>query len=287
MDRTVNSLESRYYEHQNFDSEHASEVRSHYLQYLEGKQFVIELGCGRGEFLEAAKALGKKTLGVDVDRGMIAASRERGLEVVEQDALQFLKVTEEEPDLIFAAHLVEHLSVEDGLELFTLARERLQPGGLLVIVTPNPQCLAILLSDFWNDPTHVRPYSIALLEFLAKEAGLELVESGPNPLDVPGPPPHLRVPETLLPWGPVGTSSLPPWLADQLDVDDGPTREALYGLLQRLYDVNHALLQHVSELERRVDQVRHQAQAATAGVNSALEHHYGPNEIYIVARRSG
>lgn len=287
MDRTVNYLESHYYEHQQFDSTHASEVRSHYLQYLEGKQFVIELGCGRGEFLEAAKALGKKTLGVDADRGMIEATRQRGLEAVEQDALGFLKTTDEKPDVLFAAHLVEHMNVEDGLALFALARERLQPGGLLVVVTPNPQCLAILLSDFWNDPTHVRPYTVDLLEFLAKEADLELVHSGPNPLDVPGSPHELRVPETLLPWGPVASSSLPPWLANQLDVDDGPTREALYGLLQRLYDVNHALLQNVKELERRVDQVRHQAQVASAGVNRALEHHYGPNEIYIVARRPG
>lgn len=284
MERMMNSLESRYYRHQKFDSTHLTKVRSHYLRYVEGRDFVVELGCGRGEFLSDVGALGIRALGVDIDPGMVAATRARGLEAVEQDVIEFLQTTDEEPDLVFAAHLVEHFQVEGALALFKAAGEKLRPGGLLIAVTPNPHCLAVMLSDFWNDPTHVRPYTIALLEFIANEAGLEIVESAANPLDVPGPPPELRVPETLLPWG-KQDGSLPPWLVEQLDVDDGPTREALYALLQRLYDINHLLMKRIDELEERVDKVRHQAQAASAGVNSALEHHYGPNEIYLVARR--
>ncbi|MEX2588156.1 MAG: class I SAM-dependent methyltransferase [Actinomycetota bacterium] len=287
MEHMVNFLESHYYQHQGFDSVHLARVRAHYLQFVQDRSFVVELGCGRGEFLDEVRALGKRTLGVDIDPGMIASTRERGLEAVEQDVIEFLETTDEEPDLVFAAHLVEHLSVEDSLALFSLACGRLQPNGLLVVVTPNPQCLAIILSDFWNDPTHVRPYTPALLEFLAKEAGLEVVESAPNPTDVPGPPPELRVPDTLPSWGELEPNPLPPWVSEQLDVGDGPTREALYGLLQRLYDVNYALLRRIEELENRIDHVRHQAHVASAGVNSFLEHHYGPNEIYLVARRPG
>ncbi len=56
-----------------------------------------------------------------------------------------------------------------------------------MVVTPNPQSLAVILSDFWNDPTHVRPYTIPLLEFIAKQAGLQPVESRFDLADEPGP----------------------------------------------------------------------------------------------------
>jgi SAM-dependent methyltransferase len=233
------SLESNYYEHQSFDTEHSAKVRSFYLQFITESQFVLELGCGRGEFLEAAKGIGKRTLGIDLDPGMIAESRSRGLEAVEQDAIEFLKTTTERPDAVFAAHLVEHLPVEDTLELFAAAHDRLTPGGVLVVVTPNPQCLSIILSDFWNDPTHVRPYTIPLLEFLAKQAELEVIASGFNPLDEPGPPPELLVPETMSAWAELKMPELPRWDSEQLDVPDPATRQSFYAVLQRIYDVNH------------------------------------------------
>jgi SAM-dependent methyltransferase len=285
MNRPANSLESDYYQHQNFDPAHALEVRSFYLQFLEDSRFLIELGCGRGEFLEAAQRSGKRALGVDIDPGMIAETRSRDLEAVEQDAIEFLRTTAEEPDALFAAHLIEHLTVEDALELLNAACHRIRPGGVLVVVTPNPQCLAIILSDFWNDPTHVRPYTIPLLEFLARQAGLEILTSGFNPIDEPGPPPELLVPDTLAPWRELEMPELPPWSSEQLDVEDSGTKRSLYALLQRVYDVNHTLFQQIKILDERLDQIRHQTQVASASMNKALRHHYGPNEIYVVARR--
>jgi SAM-dependent methyltransferase len=287
MNRPARSIESDYYHYQAFDPEHASEVRSFYLQFFAGHEFVIELGCGRGEFLEAARRAGKRTLGVDIDPGMIAETRSRGLDAVLSDAGEFLRTTEEDADAIFAAHLVEHLPVEDTLALFAAARDRLKPGGVLVVVTPNPQCLAIILTDFWNDPTHVRPYTISLLEFLMKESGLEVVASGANPTDEPGPPPELLVPDTMSPWSEIDTPELPPWNSDRLDVTEDPTKAALHALLQRIYDVNHALFDRIKALDARIDQVRHQAQLASSRINDLLRHHYGPNEIYAVGRRPG
>ena len=284
MKRPANSMESDYYQHQNFDPAHNLEVRSYYLQFLADSQFIIELGCGRGEFLEAAQSSGRRALGVDNDPGMIAETRQRDLEAVEQDAIEFLKTTAEEPDAIFAAHLIEHLTVEDSLELFNAARERLKPKGVLIIVTPNPQCLSIILSDFWNDPTHVRPYTIPLLEFLARQAGLEVLTSGFNPIDEPGPPPELLVPDTMPPWRGLEMPELPPWAAEQLDGESAATKRSLYALLQRVYDVNHTLFEQIKVLDERMDQIRHQTQVASENINKILRHHYGPNEIYLVAR---
>lgn len=284
MNRPAHSIESDYYQHQNFDPAHALKVRSFYLQFIADSKFLIELGCGRGEFLEAVQQSGIRALGVDLDPGMIAESRSRSLAVVEEDAIEFLKGTAEQPDAVFAAHLVEHFSVDDTLELFARAKDRLSPGGVLIVVTPNPQCLAVILNDYWNDPTHVR-YTIPLLEFLARQVGLEIVTSGFNPTDEPGPPPELLVPDTMVAWGRLETPELQPWAVEQLDVEDGATKRGLYALLQRVYDVNHTLFQQIKVLDERLDQIRHQTQVASNRVNQALKHHYGPTEIYVVARR--
>ncbi len=286
IDSQANSVESAYYRHQRFDPDRIREVRAYYLQFLAGHDFIVELGCGRGEFLELLKDSGKRTLGVDSDPGMVAETQSRGLDVVLQDAVTFVETTGEAPDALFAAHLVEHLSVDGALRLFTGAEQCLRPGGSLVVVTPNPQSLAVILSDFWNDPTHVRPYTIPLLEFIAKQAGLQPVESGFNLADEPGPPPTLRVPETLPPWGSIQTTYLPPWAEDQLDEEGGVNRVAFGALLQRVYDVNGALFEHIKVLEQRIDQVRHQAMVASNSVNTLLAHLWGPNEIFMVAKKA-
>jgi hypothetical protein len=186
---------------------------------------------------------------------------------------------------VFAAHLIEHLAVEDALELFIAAGKLLISDGVLIVATPKPQCLSIILSDFWNDPTHVRPYTIPLLEFLAKQAGLEILTSGFNPIDEPGPPPELLVPDTMAPWSELEMPELPPWSAEQLDTDDPDTRKSFYALLQRVYDVNHTFFQQIKVLDQRMDQIRHQTQVASRTINAILKHLYGPNEIYLVARR--
>ena len=74
----------------------------------------------------------------------------------------------------------------------------LAPGGRFVAVTPNPACYAVLSHDFWRDPTHVRFYDLPLLEFLCRQAGLEVETTGTNPANHPGPPPEYLVPEPVV-----------------------------------------------------------------------------------------
>src|SRR5918993_1524370 len=114
---TVTRLESDYYSYMEFDPEHTREVLRHYVPMFEDKSPVLELGCGRGEF---------------------------------------------------------------------------------VAVTPNPACYAVLSHDFWRDPTHVRFYDLPLLEFLCRQAGLEVEATGTNPANHPGPPPEYLGPEPVV-----------------------------------------------------------------------------------------
>ncbi|MHB1266718.1 MAG: methyltransferase domain-containing protein [Acidithiobacillus ferriphilus] len=133
---------------------------------------VLDLGCGRGEWLEVASEAGLSARGIDLDPGMLAACTERGLHVEQQDAIQALQA---QPDAsvcaVSAFHVVEHITFN---VLQTLVREALRaliPGGLLILETPNPENLVVGTTNFYLDPTHIRPIPPLLLEFLPDHYG--------------------------------------------------------------------------------------------------------------------
>jgi O-antigen chain-terminating methyltransferase len=132
----------------------------------------LDLGCGRGEWLELLGELGFSARGVDLDEGMLAACRERGLDVATADALSSLRAL---PDasvaLVSAFHLVEHISFDDVQELIAQALRVLQPGGLLIMETPNPENLVVGSTNFYTDPSHLRPVPPLLLDFAVEFAG--------------------------------------------------------------------------------------------------------------------
>lgn len=132
----------------------------------------LDLGCGRGEWLELLAECGLEGLGVDLDAGMLAACRERGLRVEQGDALAALRA---QPDaslaLVSAFHLVEHLPFALVQELIAEAHRALLPGGLLILETPNPENLSVGAASFYLDPTHERPLPPALLEFAVEFGG--------------------------------------------------------------------------------------------------------------------
>jgi len=132
----------------------------------------LDLGCGRGEWLELLGESGFAARGVDLDEGMLEACRERGLDVATQDALASLRA---QPDaslsLVSAFHLVEHIPFESVQELIAEALRVLEPGGLLVMETPNPENLVVATSGFYMDPSHLRPIPPQLLEFVVEFGG--------------------------------------------------------------------------------------------------------------------
>ncbi|MCL4487937.1 MAG: methyltransferase domain-containing protein [Chloroflexi bacterium] len=145
-----------------------------YVDLFRGRGHVLDLGCGRGEFLELVSANGIRATGVDADQDMVEFSRERGLNVVHADLFEYLKELQPSSlDGIFAAQVIEHLPPEQVRLLINLCSQRLGTGGLLVLETVNPLCPSAL-SNFWMDPTHIRPVPPKLLTFLLEEAGFLL-----------------------------------------------------------------------------------------------------------------
>lgn len=147
------------------------------LQYLTG-QFAearaLDVGCGRGEWLQVVRSEGIDGYGVDLDAGMLDACREEGLAVEQGDALAWLAA---QPDaslaLITAFHVVEHIPFDGVQQLVDQAHRVLQPGGLLIMETPNPDNLSVGAHTFYLDPTHERPIPPALLKFVPEYVGFE------------------------------------------------------------------------------------------------------------------
>jgi O-antigen chain-terminating methyltransferase len=133
---------------------------------------VLDLGCGRGEWLELLQDQGFIASGVDQDDDMLAVCRSQGLKVITGDALAYLQTqASESKGVISGFHLAEHISFDDLQSLITESLRVLKPAGLLILETPNPENLVVGSSSFYLDPTHQRPLPSELLSFLATHLG--------------------------------------------------------------------------------------------------------------------
>ncbi|MBP8275741.1 MAG: methyltransferase domain-containing protein [Propionivibrio sp.] len=138
----------------------------------------IDLGCGRGEWLELLSAWGFTAKGVDLDIGMLSAAQEQGFEVAHGDAIAYLTgQASESMAIVSAFHLVEHLPFDDLRKLIGEAFRVLKPGGLLIMETPNPENIVVATRTFYLDPTHEKPIPSDLLAFTAKHSGFERVRT--------------------------------------------------------------------------------------------------------------
>jgi SAM-dependent methyltransferase len=138
---------------------------------------VLDVGCGRGEFLELMREAGANARGIDSSEEQIAICREKGLNAETADIFAYLAgLPEGSLDGIFCAQVVEHFPPDRIPEFVRLAASRLARNGLLAIETPNPECLAIFATHFYLDPTHTRPVPSPLLRFYMEEFGLGDIE---------------------------------------------------------------------------------------------------------------
>jgi O-antigen chain-terminating methyltransferase len=157
--------------------EYVRERQRFYLPYFRDCRSVLDIGCGRGEFLELLREGGIPARGVDLDPESVALCRTKGLDVQVADVFQSLAG---EPDGafdgIFAAQVVEHMAPAQVAALLKLCASKLRQGGVLALETPNPECLAIFATHFYLDPTHQRPIPPALMTFYFEEYGLGGVE---------------------------------------------------------------------------------------------------------------
>ena len=148
-----------------------------FLEHYKSKRRVLDLGCGRGIFLELLRDRSIGGYGVDLDPRMIAQCRERGLEAFEGDALAHLEsLPASSLDGVFARHVAEHVLPGDLIAMLRQLRRVLQPGAPLVFVTPNIANLSVGAHTFWLDPSHVRPIPPDLFKFYLEVEGFKRVE---------------------------------------------------------------------------------------------------------------
>jgi O-antigen chain-terminating methyltransferase len=138
---------------------------------------ILDLGCGRGEWLELLKDRGLAAVGVDLNPVQVAEAEERGLDARLADACSYLAET---PDnslaMVTAHHLVEHLPFRTVAWIARECLRVLAPGGILLFETPNPDSLLVGARSFYMDPTHVRPLPAPVLNTLLDTVGFHPIE---------------------------------------------------------------------------------------------------------------
>jgi O-antigen chain-terminating methyltransferase len=143
-----------------------------YLPLFEGATDVLDVGCGRGEFLDLLASGGVKAQGIDLNHEMAEVCRARGLDVTEADAVGYLAAL---PDAsvggIFSAQVVEHLQPGYLLRFLELAFHKLRPGSRLVLETLNPACWVAFFESYIRDITHVWPLHPETLKYLVLASG--------------------------------------------------------------------------------------------------------------------
>jgi SAM-dependent methyltransferase len=264
----VTRLESDYYDYMGYDPANSKHGLAHYVPYFSGGP-VLELACGRGEFLELLRDAGIEGIGVDLDEGMVEAAQRAGLDVQHGDAIAALEQRADDSlQGVFSAHFAEHLQPDVLEHVIAQSARALAPGGVFIAATPNAGCLSVLGYDFWRDPTHVRFYEPRLLAFYCAKAGMEVVETGGNPRNQPGPPPEALAPDTHV---------------------DPDLRDAIVTTIQQIADRKHsqdwqAFGHYLGVLEERLRVTQEELAAVRRSYAHLLDRLYPSNEVYVVAR---
>jgi SAM-dependent methyltransferase len=148
------------------------------LKLLYGLPQALDLGCGRGEWLSLLQDRGFQATGVDFDEGMLSACRKLKLDVIQGDALTYVKkLPANSVSVVSAFHVIEHIAFDMLGQLVQEALRVLKPGGLLILETPNSENLLVGTSTFYLDPSHQRPLPAPLVSFLAEYIGFERVKT--------------------------------------------------------------------------------------------------------------
>jgi len=159
-----------------------TERLAQYLQAVKEQGTVVgpavDIGGGRGEWVRLLGDMGRDAYAVSI-KGLpnLIGSSEADVMVRDVDAFEHLSsLPEQSVSVVSAFHVLEHLPFADVVNLLDLAFRSLQPGGLLIIETPNPLNVIVGASSFWVDPMHRRPIHPTLLSFAVEDRGFTDVE---------------------------------------------------------------------------------------------------------------
>lgn len=179
---TENSLDYDFLRYIGVSSEGEAAIHGYYLSFMRGRHKVLDLGCGMGGFVKLLCEAGHDAYGVDSDAGCIGEARQQNLPVVEADVIEHLRTLPPATlDVIFSAHMVEHMPYAVVMETIQLSYRALRPGGLLLLVTPNPRALVSHLELYPKHFGHIAMYHPDLLSFFMHQAGFVAMRQGENP----------------------------------------------------------------------------------------------------------
>jgi SAM-dependent methyltransferase len=148
-----------------------------YLPLFSGRQEILDIGCGRGEFLELLAANGQHGVGIDLSDSMLEMAGEKGLKCFKEDALVFLKNRPDASlDGIFSSQVIEHFQPEYLRRVISESFRTLRPGSPLLLETINPLSLFALSRIYFLDPTHRQPLHPEYMRYLLASSGFSAVE---------------------------------------------------------------------------------------------------------------
>lgn len=143
-----------------------------YLDYFKNKNNVLDIGCGRGEFLELMSDNGISAKGVELSRDFVQICEDKCLDVIYSDAIEYLDTLEDKSlGGVIISHVVEHLDIPYISHMLELLYEKMQKSSYIILETPNPRTIAIFRNSFYMDPTHIKPIHPELLKFMVSSAG--------------------------------------------------------------------------------------------------------------------
>jgi len=138
---------------------------------------ILDVGCGRGEWLEVLRDNGFQARGIDTNRVVLQRCKELSLDVEEAEALTYLgSLPDASLNAVTAFHFAEHLPLDALVRFLDEAGRALKPGGLLILETPNPENLLVGSCNFYLDPTHKNPIPIPTLKLLVEARGFRCQE---------------------------------------------------------------------------------------------------------------
>ncbi|PZE20814.1 class I SAM-dependent methyltransferase [Paenibacillus xerothermodurans] len=149
-----------------------------YLPLFANRTHILDIGCGRGEFIELLQKEYNVTVkGIDINSDMVGYCQERGFDVELIDAMEYLETLEENSlDGVFMAQVIEHLTSDQAMQLINSVYRVLKPGGLFVVETINVQSVYAMSNWFYMDPTHIKPVHPVTLKFIFQGSSYSQVE---------------------------------------------------------------------------------------------------------------
>ncbi len=147
-----------------------------YILSIDKEPSLLDIGCGRGEWMQKCSNHGFKSCGIELNSKMVEMCKDIGLDIIQGDAIKVLK---ELPDksfsLISCFHMIEHINFDSINKILIECKRLLKDEGLLILETPSIDNLSISSRLFHIDPTHINPINAELLSFTLNRIGYDMV----------------------------------------------------------------------------------------------------------------